>query len=184
MREIEIKARVADKNTLLERLKGQGVKLSDPVTHRDRVFGAVGVDGNDGDNTAPWLRIRAETHGNDTRHILTMKKSVTNQMDSIEHETEIANADEMDAIIEHIGFVPFSDLTKTRQKAKLGEVELCVDTVEGLGDFIEAERLTSEDADYEAVVAELWEILGQFGITHDSHVTEGYDVLMNKQLAG
>ena len=183
MREIEIKARVNDKKELIARLIDGGVQLSDPITHHDRVFGPNGVDGNDGANTAPWLRIRTETKGNETRHIFTLKKSVTNQMDSIEHETEVADDKELAKIIEYIDFVPYSDLTKTRQKARVGAIEVCVDTVEGLGDFIEAEILTDDKADYDSVAAELWAFLERFGVTRSDHVEEGYDVLQNKAKA-
>lgn len=180
MREIEIKAKLLDKQGLLKRLQDAGVRVSDPVIHRDRVFGPSGVDGADGDNSAPWLRLRTEIKGDAAKHIFTLKKSVTSQMDSIEHETVVENDDELLRIIGHIGFEPFSDLSKTRQKAAYGDIELCIDTVDGLGDFIEAEKLTAEDADYETVAAELWEVLERFGISRDEHVTEGYDVLMNK----
>ncbi|HSW91279.1 MAG TPA: class IV adenylate cyclase [Candidatus Saccharimonadales bacterium] len=181
MREIEIKARTADKKAFIDALIERGVAVSDPVTQHDRVFGVAGVDGDDGDNAAPWLRIRTETKQGATKHIFTLKKSVTNQMDSIEHETEIADETELEKIIEHIGFVPFSDLTKTRQKAHFGEIELCIDTVDGLGDFVEAEKLTDEDADYDTVANELWKVLEECGVSRDDYVTEGYDVLMNKQ---
>ncbi|HJP80831.1 MAG TPA: class IV adenylate cyclase [Candidatus Saccharimonadales bacterium] len=182
MREIEIKARLADKGAFLDRLTEQGLAVSAPVTHHDRVFGPAGVDGNDGDNTAPWLRVRTEKRDSLVKHLFTLKKSVTNQMDSIEHETEVADDDEALKIIEHLGFTPYSDLTKTRQKAKIGDIEMCIDTVDGLGDFVEVEKLTEEDADYDAVAAELWNVLERFGVSQDSHVSEGYDVLMNKQL--
>lgn len=180
MREIEIKARVADKALLLKVLEEKGVELSWPVTQRDQVFGLPGVDGGNDTNGAPWLRIRTETRNGKTIQIFTLKKSVTNQMDSIEHETEIHDATELAAIIGHLGFGPYSDLTKIRQKAKLGEIELCIDTVGELGDFIEAEKLTADDADYDKVAAELWEVLGSFGVEKSQHVTDGYDVLMRK----
>jgi adenylate cyclase, class 2 len=180
MREIEIKATLLDKQGLLKALQDAGIQVSEPVIHHDRVFGPSGVNGNDGDNTAPWLRLRTETKGSKKQHLFTLKKSVTSQMDSIEHETEVANDVELLKIIEYIGYEPFSDLTKTRQKAKYGEIELCIDTVDGLGDFVEAEKLTEEDADYETVAAELWGVLERFGISRSEYVTEGYDVLMNK----
>jgi len=179
MREIEIKARVASKQSLLQTLADQNVVLSEPVTQRDRVFGRVGVDGGS-DNSAPWLRIRTETKQGEVKQIFTLKKSVTNQMDSIEHETEVADADELAKIIEHMDFTPYSDLTKTRQKAQDGVIEICVDTVEGLGDFIEVEKLTEEDVDYEAVIAELWTVLEKYDVRREDEVTDGYDVLMRK----
>lgn len=183
MREIEIKARIANKQSLLDTLKSQGVAVSDPVTHHDRVFGLIDVDGDDGDNQSPWLRIRTETKLGVAKHVFTLKKSVTNQMDSIEHETEVMDEDELEKIIGHIGFTPYSDLTKTRQKAHFGDIELCIDTVDGLGDFVEAEKLTEEDVDYESVIAELWAVLEGIGVSKADHVNEGYDVLMNKKIA-
>lgn len=179
MREIEIKVRLHDKTDVLKRLSDHGVKLSEPMTQRDQVFGPEGVNGGD-ENTAPWLRIRSETKGSETRQIFTLKKSVTNQLDSIEHETEVTDEAELTQIIRKLGFVPYMDITKTRQKAKRGDVEICVDTVDGLGDFIEAEKLTDEDADYEAVVAELWQLFAELGLSRDDQVTDGYDVLLRK----
>lgn len=182
MREIEIKARVADKAQLIKRLEEKGIKLSQPVTQRDQVFGLSGVNGGDDTNSAPWLRIRTETKDGKIIQIFTLKKSITNQMDSIEHETEIYDPVELAAIISHLGFEPYSDLTKTRQKAKHGEIEICVDAIDGLGDFIEAEKLTDDDADYDAVAAQLWELLEGFEVQKMQHVTDGYDVLMRKHL--
>lgn len=181
MREIEIKAQVADMTTLKVRLQSQGIILSEPITQRDQVFGVAGVDGG-GDNSSPWLRIRTETKNGHTKQIFTLKRSITNQLDSIEHETEVADADELAKIILHLSFVPYSDLTKTRQKAltKSGDIEICVDTIDGLGDFIEAEKLTDEDADYEEVANLLWGVLETCGISREDEVTDGYDVLMRK----
>lgn len=180
MREIEIKARIENKDSLFDMLRKKGVELSEPATQRDQVFGLPNVDGGDDTNGAPWLRIRTEIKGGKTTQIFTLKKSITNQMDSIEHETEIHDPVELAAIIGHLGFTPYSDLTKTRQKAKMDDIELCVDTVDGLGDFIEAEKLTEDDADYDIVAAELWQILEGFGVERSAHVTDGYDVLMRK----
>jgi adenylate cyclase class 2 len=179
MREIEIKASVADKPALLNQLVLQGMRVSKPVTHRDRVFGVAGEMGGD-TNTVPWLRIRTETKDGVVTQIFTLKRSVTNQMDSIEHETEVLDAAELEHIIKHLGFEPYSDLTKTRQKAKVGDIELCIDTVDGLGDFVEAEMLTDDDADYDMVAEKLWRLLESIGVQRDHHVTDGYDVLIRK----
>lgn len=182
MREIEIKARVGNKAPLLAALKANGVQLSEPITQRDRVFGLQGVDGGDDTNGAPWLRIRSETKNGVTKQIFTLKKSVTNQMDSIEHETEVTSEQELEQIIKHIGFLPYSDLTKTRQKAAFGELEICVDSIEDFGNFIEVEKLTDENVDYEQVAEELWRVLESFGVSRDDHVTDGYDVMMRRKM--
>ncbi len=179
MREIEIKVRVESIAKIIAQLEARGTHVSEPVRQRDEVFGLPDVPG-DGDNNEPWLRIREETKGDATRYIYTLKKSITNQLDSIEHETEVEDATELRQIILHSGFVPYSDVTKTRRKAKMGDVEICIDTVDRLGEFVEAEKLTTEDADYEQTVEELWKLLDELNIDRDSEVTDGYDVMMER----
>ncbi len=130
MREIEIKAKIANKQSLLEAIDRAGVKLSSPIKQHDVVYGQKGVADN-----APgsiWLRIRTE---NDTKIIFTLKQQYTGGLDSIEHETEVADANELTTIINILGFQLYSDLTKTRQKARYNNIEICVDDVEGLGVF-------------------------------------------------
>ncbi len=179
MREIEVKARVADKKLLLNTLDQGGITLTAPITQRDRVYGLVGVDGQS-DNSAPWLRVREQTRADETTTIFTLKRSVTNQLDSIEHETVVENTEELIKIISNLEFAPYSDLKKTRQIGHYDGIEICVDTVSDLGDFIEVEKITEEDVDYDAVIEELWSVLERFGVDRSDEVTDGYDVLMRK----
>lgn len=182
MREIEVKASIDSIQTIIDALAAQGVAVSEPVTQHDRVYGLPEVDG-EGDNTAPWLRIRSETKHGQTTHIFTLKRSVTSQLDSIEYETEVADESELEMIIKQLSFSLYSDLTKTRQKAHFGNIEVCIDMVEGLGSFIEVEKLTDESANIDEVRAELWQILHLLGVESGSEVTDGYDVLMNRKLS-
>lgn len=179
MREIEIKARCADIQGLLTKFAEQNVSVSEPVTQDDQVFGLPEEKG-DNVNQAPWLRIRTEIRGDQRKSIFTLKKSVTGQLDSIEHETEVVDSDECRNIIRHLGFVPYVSVKKTRRKARIGDIEFCIDEVEALGSFVEVEKLTDENANYETVTDELWAVFEQFGITREDQVYDGYDVLMKK----
>ena len=176
MREIEIKARIKDKAALLERLQANGVNLGQPLKQHDVVYGQPGAKG--GEKDVAWLRIRTE---NDTKTILTLKKSVTSQLDSIEHETEVVDAQETEKIILALGFELYSDLTKIRQKAFSDNIEYCVDELPGIGVFIELEKITSVDADGAKVVDRLWQMLEDLGISKDDEVLVGYDVLERQQ---
>ena len=82
----------------------------------------------------------------------------------------------MIAIVKELGFVPFSDVSKARQTGKLNDVEVCIDSVEGLGDFMELERLAVENADPAAITDDLWRIM----VSRQDEVTDGYDILMKK----
>lgn len=179
MREIEVKARVESVTQIIAGLERAGIAVAEPVTQRDQVFGVDGLDGY-GDNQAPWLRIRSETKGGETKYLFTLKKSVTDQLDSIEHETEVSDPEELRQIILHSGFAPYSDIVKTRRKAKLDDIELCIDEVEKLGKFVEAEKLTNDDVNIEDIRQELWEVLGKYGVSRDDQVTGGYDTMIKK----
>lgn len=179
MREIEIKARVSDVEALRNVLKDKGVALSEPIRHHDVVWGPEGKSTH---ANVPWLRLRTETKKDTVRYLFTLKRSVTGQLDSIEHETEVIDPDAIEGIVHELGFTLYSDITKTREKAHLDDKELCLDSVDGLGDFIELEKLTDDSAEYRAVEDELWEIMESFGISRSDEVTVGYDVLVNREL--
>ena len=176
MREIEIKAHISDRQALLDKLKEKGVLIGDAVRHRDRVFAKPSA--RDSDPNENWLRIRTE---NNLKNIFTLKRSVTGELDSIEHETEITDANELERIIELLGYELYSDLTKVRQKAHLGDIEICLDVVDELGTFIEAEKLVEDTADVHEIEKELWTALKSLGVDPKHKVLHGYDVLMRKK---
>lgn len=175
MREIEIKARVKDTKKLERAFEDYGLELSEPIKQLDRVFGQPGK--KKGEWGSIWLRIRTE---NDEKHIFTFKRSVVGQLDSIEHETEIADPEELTNILKEMHYSPYSELTKIRRKAKIGAFEICYDQLPGLGVFIEAEKMATRETSHDLVVAELWNLLKRFGITREDEVHDGYDVLERK----
>ncbi len=89
----------------------------------------------------------------------------------------------MAAIIDTLGFTLYSDLIKTRQKAHYNTIEICLDEVENLGTFIEAEKLTEEDSDGSIIVEELRSELEKIGVDRSNEVFDGYDVLLKRKLA-
>jgi adenylate cyclase class 2 len=176
MREIEIKARVHDTVTTLAALEKLGVQLGKPKKQHDVVYSRPGAIDNDPNEN--WLRIRTE---NDSKIIFTLKRSVTGELDSIEHEVTVDSEQELASIIGYLGYELFSDLTKIRRKGQVGDIEICFDEVPGLGTFIEAERLCPEDINGSTVLIELWDFFGKLGLTKADEETHGYDVLMRLQ---
>ena len=178
MREIEIKAHVHDKTKLIEKLTQKGVTLSPPLKQHDVVFARPGAIDNDPNEN--WLRIRTQ---NDVKHIFTLKRSVTGDLDSIEHETVIENEHELRSIVHYLGYELYSDLTKIRQKGSLDDLEVCIDELPELGMFIEVEKLAPDEADAVHIQNELWTVLETLGVTRADEETSGYDILMNRYLA-
>ena len=187
MREVEIKARVTDEMSLMHNLRDKGVMFGKLLFQHDAVFGLPDVvsgreigEPTDGDATAPWLRIRTEEVDGKRTVYLTLKKSQGAYLDKIEHESIVDSATRVMDIVTTLGFVKYSDVTKTRQQGSIEDMTICVDSVDGLGVFVELEKLTEDDDImlYQEVSDEMWAILGQLGVDRINEVTKGYDVLI------
>lgn len=182
MREIEIKVKLADIDSARQSLEKAGIVLSQPKEQHDVVYCLPeNLQSVGGDTSVNWLRIRTE---NDTTAYFTLKRSVSGSLDSIEHETVVEKSDELAKILDYMGYVVFSDLTKTRQTGHYGEsIEICLDEVSPLGGFIELEKLCADDVDGAAIEKELFAALALLDVEYTERMTKGYDELMNDYLA-
>ena len=82
-------------------------------------------------------------------------------------------------IIERLGFTEVSQVSKKRVTTTYNEYEICFDKIEGLGDFIEVEKIVPDD-EGDGVQDKLYQFLFSLGFTHDDVVEIGYDVLAYK----
>jgi adenylate cyclase, class 2 len=177
MREVEVKAILVNRDVTLRKLQELGCVLGEPVIQKDTVYipkGAVMPV----ESYTNVLRIR-EQQG---KYILTLKQPVTNQLDCIERELEILDAQAMADIIEYLGFFKVSYVEKYRQKCKYQHYEICLDEVKDLGSFIEVEKMV-EDSEADGVQGELLTFLETLGVSKNNQVFDGYDVLMHKKLS-
>ncbi|TAL49270.1 class IV adenylate cyclase [Patescibacteria group bacterium] len=173
-KEIEVKAKVGNLKELTQKLKALEVVLSEPIIQNDQTF----VDENYGDYgkfqpDKNILRIR-ETNG---KYIFTLKQPKTNEFDSLERETEIADPIEFREALLLMGYEPVVEIHKVRRKAKYRNYEICLDEVKELGSFIEVEKIT-EDENAEMVQNELLAFLESLGVKKEDRVTNGYDTLI------
>ena len=122
------------------------------------------------------MRIR-ETGG---KFVLTLKQPKSNEQDAIEHETEVKDADEAREILQHMGLHEAVQVQKTRRKTNYNGWEICLDDVEGLGSFIEVEKI-ADNPDVEVIQNELFEFLKGLGIKSEERVTNGYDTLVYRK---
>ncbi len=174
MREIEVKAKVDNFDGLLAKLLSFGCKFSQPIIQKDVIFIPKGMD-IPVDLGVNVMRIR-EQNG---KYIFTLKQSVLNQLDCVEKEVEIDDPKTMIEIFGLLGFVQCSAVNKTRQTTKYQDYEICLDSVESLGNFIEVEKITNEE-DSESSQKELFDFLLQLGVSPSDRVFDGYDVLIAK----
>lgn len=169
--EIEVKAKVKNLD-VLSRLKEIGCVLNKPVVQDDCVYNKKGIDLSSHSHGTAVLRIR-EQKG---RKVFTLKKNRSNDLDCIEKEIEITDKNTLEEIIELLDYEKIVEVHKKRQRGKYGDYEICLDEVEGLGFFIEVEKMSDEDG--KKVQDELFNFLKKLGIEDEDRVLIGYDSLV------
>ncbi len=183
MREVEVKAHIRNEEALLKHIAELGGILSDPVTQKDIVYvkevGSMEIFlAND-----YFLRIRKTPE----KIIFTLKyhpgRNTTN-IDAmpIEHEVIVSNKEELESMLGLLGFVEALCINKVRRTAHVGEYELCIDEVEGLGAFIEVEKLLEHEANTEETISEMKVFLASLGVAPEDIGVRRYDVqLLERQ---
>ncbi len=172
-KEVEIKVKVESFSQLIEKLSNFGCKFTDAIRQEDRIF--INFPDNEfaefkaGVN---FLRIRKS----EGKILFTLKQSLVNELEGIEKEVEVSDEREMEEILKLIGYHEAIQVTKMRIKAKYKDYEICLDEVEGLGSFIELEKITDEDS--EKVQSEMMGFLKNLGVKEADRVLNGYDTLV------
>jgi adenylate cyclase class 2 len=173
MREVEVKYRVADLEALVVALKARGIELSEPVYQDDRAYAPVGWDFGDSKMGVSFLRLRTV----DGRHYFALKQPAGNAQDCLEYETEVADREAMHGAILRMAYRPTVRVAKTRRVASLPDCSLCVDDLEGVGAFMELERLVPDETDAGVVQAELAEFVASLDIVV-TRTAETYDSIV------
>mgnify|MGYP006057822897 FL=1 len=169
-KEIEIKIQVKEFETFQNKLKEQGCVFTEPIAQDDMVF--VNYEGEytlfpEGAN---YLRIRQTKE----KSVFTLKRG--EEMDSVERETVISDPNQMRDALLFMGYKEAVRVKKVRTKTNLKGYEICFDSVEELGSFIEIEKITDEDT--EVVRKEMLDFLESFGVDTAERVHNGYDTLV------
>lgn len=170
-REIEAKYRVRDTEALLTALKSAGVVLGDPCRQDDQAYGPAGWVPSQGKVGFTFARIRTQDDG----HILTTKTPLGNAMECEEHETAVADREQMHGALQALGYEPKVRIVKERRTGRSGDIVVCVDVVERTGTFLELELLVDDDRDGEQAQAGLDAWALQLGVALE-RTTDTYDV--------
>jgi adenylate cyclase class 2 len=162
---------------LLAALEKRGVVLSAPFCQDDQAYAPDGWAYGDDRRGVPFARLRT-VHG---RHVFTLKRPAENVLSCEEHETAVADREQMHRAVVAMGFRPTVRIVKMRRTGTLGDLVLCVDELDGLGVFLEVERMVPGGVPGEAVQAELSRFVASLGI--DAEQTgQTYDALVRSLL--
>lgn len=177
VKEIEVKVRVTDLDSIRKKLEDMDCVFENELIQRDTLFFPEGVTFENVDSEGVnVLRIRDENG----KLLLTLKKHVGHSLGKVEKETVIEDKDQMADMIELLGFYEAFKVNKIRNKCKYKDMEICLDDVEGLGTFIEVEKIS--DSDVEKTQEEMFKFLQEsLGVKKEDRVTEGYDIILKRE---
>lgn len=176
MREIEIKARLRDVERFQASLSQHGIEVPAEVRQVDSIY--VSKEFTFAESKGkykPILRLREQSGA----FRLTLKRDLSDDLDSIEYETEVGNPTDVHAILDELGYHFVLRISKTRRAFVLKTFKVCLDDVEGLGTFVEIECLSKIGEDVVVIRNILWQMLSELGISRDDEVTLGYDRLLS-----
>jgi len=142
MYEVEVKLR-ADHGTLRSRLGEIDAESMGTVTQVDTYYDHPVRSFEDTDEA---LRIRRETDDSGEQARVTYKGPLVDEVSKTrkESETGVDDGETMATILESVGFTPAATVEKTRERFRCGEYTVTLDTVEGLGEFVEVETEAEE----------------------------------------
>ncbi len=170
MREVELKAKVADLISLEHTLLALGATFEKELVQKDRIFTHKYPRP---ENSSNILRIREQ----EDKYYFTLKSKLNNSLDNIEKEVTIDNPSELADLLGIIDFEQIVEITKTRKFYKYKTYTVCLDQVEGLGEFIEIEAMVADD-DTSDVQSELKKVFESLGILEEQIIMKGYTSLM------
>ncbi len=122
-----------------------------------------------------WLRIRQTNNEVE----LNYKKQSALKMESEEIEFGVTSYDKANAFLSALGFHKWVEVKKVRRYSQYKDCNICLDSVERLGDFVELELLIpeKENIDYEA---KLLAYAQELNIDITKRINSHYDTMISE----
>ena len=167
MIEIEVKAR-ADHERIKYLLNDLGARAIGVEHHCDTYYNAPHRDFSITDEA---LRIRIVN-----RHaVLTYKGKKLDAVSKTREEFETdVDGDTMRSILLSLSFVESGVVRKTRAVFELEDLTICLDSVDGLGEFIEVETIVEFGSDVELHRARIFGFMERLGIGQGDSIRVSY----------
>jgi adenylate cyclase class 2 len=170
MYEVELKVR-ADHDAVRERLDATDATLLGTVQQEDTYYDAPDREFAETDEA---LRIRTERTDEEVETRLTYKGPLVEQASKTREEAETAVADEdaLAEILAGLGYDPAASVSKERTRYRLDGYTVTLDSVDGLGDFVEVEM--DVEADIGSAREGAREVMDKLGLDADEQIRTSY----------
>ncbi len=172
MYEVELKIKT-DHETVRPRLESLGAELHNQVQQVDSYFDAPHREFAVTDEA---LRVRTEESDRGTTTEFTYKGPLVEEASKTREEltTEVADPDATKAILGALGFEHRATVRKQRERFAHEGFTLTLDTVDGLGEFVEIETEVDTEADVEDARERAVDVLQTLGIEADEQIRTSY----------
>ena len=174
MIEVEVKLRLKNspEETLLQLGFCRGDVIRESDTYLDDRKQSIRMDGE-------ALRIREIQSLTDDRSqaVITFKGKKLDRvtMTRKELETEVGSAVIAEQLLAALGYRAVEPrVVKTREHYHRRNMNVCLDHVEGLGDFLELELVIPEDQDQEKAMEEIEDVMESLGYDMTDSITNSY----------
>jgi adenylate cyclase, class 2 len=166
--EIEAKVRIKDVEAIKLELRKLGAIFSHVEIQEDHYFKKEGAISQEG---AFPLRLRKTPISSE----LAFKDLTDVDGAWIEHETRVDDHESTSKIITSIGYVKGFEIHKEREHGKIGDINICLDTIRDLGTFLELEVISDDVA---ASKKKIISLLTKLGFSEEKIIHRGYMTLL------
>jgi adenylate cyclase class 2 len=176
MYEVEVKAKLKSRQEVIKKLEAFGCKFSEELHQVDHVYFPEGLVFPPPISTGV-LRVRNQNN----KYFFTLKISQSGRQDSIERELEISDGEMMMEIIKLLKYQVAPAVDKKRIKTKYKDMVIEIDSVKDLGEFIEVEKIVTEENPEERkkIQRELADFIETLGVAKEDLLVNGkYDIML------
>lgn len=176
MIECEVKLKIENPAEIKRNLISLSFLEYDSLTETDKYFDTPNGEIRSNDRA---LRIREtinHTTGNTYCQVnFKDKKLDSKSMSRHEYENEIDNAATMEKILNCLGYFAVSPIViKNRTLLRTSSINACIDSVDGLGDYLELEAIVSTENEKEKELTRIEDILSKLGYSLSDTTTTSY----------
>ena len=176
MYEVEVKMHLRNREQVIKRLKDLGCVFGEVLHQVDHIFIPENVPFPP-PLDVPVLRVRKQNN----IWFFTMKISMSNRQDCIEREMKIEDGEKMLDVLKFLKYKQVPVVDKKRIKTNIGDIEVVLDEVVGLGEFLEAEKIvhTHDGEERKKIQEELLSFLETLNIPRKDQIINGkYDIML------
>ncbi|MCU4719174.1 class IV adenylate cyclase [Halapricum hydrolyticum] len=172
MYEVELKVR-ADHDRVRERLEALGGERVGSLRQADTYYDAPHRDFAATDEA---FRVREETRDGDRETRITYKgpKVEAESKTREELETTVGDGETARELFESLGFEPVATVRKGREHFTVSGLTVTLDTVEGVGEFVEVETDVETGDEVESAREAAVELLADLGLDPDDQIRVSY----------